>query len=49
MSAKGLGLFLLSLLMGTLYAGLVGLLSRSVAGATHLLAHLDRIVLARLQ
>jgi hypothetical protein len=32
MSAKGLGLFLLSLLMGTLYATLVGLLSRSLAG-----------------
>src|SRR6266545_6135512 len=31
-SIKGLGVFLLSFLMGTLYAGLVGLISGSLAG-----------------
>ena len=29
---KGLGIFLLSVFMGTLYAGLVGLISKSLAG-----------------
>ena len=44
---KGLGVFVLCFLLGILYAGLVGLIARSRAGPSHRLAHLDRLVLAR--